>query len=260
MTSEDKPSPAGDITTTESFEETITLFAPFEAQKPSRSLFQRSSELESESGSSRVETNSREIVFQDPESQAGGNAKVLFRKLKAAVSGSSINSLSPVTSSISSSQFVGNSNPPQSVGFKLHTSDSNGSLRSHRSKVSPTPSAVSGVEQSAAVPRHIMKQNVNEEPTISLTSYSDAHNRVVGKLPATSSSHSGGCVARPQAQTVNKTEMLKRFGSIADSQVEVSIAEPKPFVRAVFSLEITKYKHRWVEECPGMAEYIEFFY
>lgn len=226
MTSEDNsPSNLPHPSVSEvSGDETITLFAPFEAQKPTRSLFQRSSEHEGDSSSSGVDM-SKEIIFDGSDAQTSGNARVLFRKLKAAVSGSSNSSQASGSSSSGSSTA-----PFQSVGghssLKPPTSDAS-SLRSHRSKVSPTSSVVSfssavSVEQ-GSIPRHIaaanMEQSVTEDPKISLTSYSDAHSRRIAKNP--SALNTGGGVARPQAQAVNKTEMLKRFGSIADNQVQV---------------------------------------
>ena len=232
MTSADNPQP--DAATSDpsgSAEETttITLFAPFEAQKPSRSVFQRSCEPERESSAGKVEAKGRELEIQNPEAQA----KVLFRKLKAAVSGSS-NPSSNVSSFTDSSnpssvQIIVGSSSPQSVGPSRNSSDqgdSHGSLRGHRSRVSPTPSAVSvasfvgGAEQ-AAPPRITMEQSI--DPKISLTSYSDAHSRLIARQPP--SSHPGGGVAKPQAQAVNKTEMLKRFGSIADNQVQVGVGK-----------------------------------
>lgn len=244
MTSEDtSPHP------TSNSEDTITLFAPFEAQKPSRSLFQRSSEYEGDSNGSGVDARSREIVFDASDAQSSGNARVLFRKLKAAVSGSSSSSQATASSSssvTSSAQFNKPQNAELKFSLKPPTSERS-SLRGHRSKVSPTSSVVSvssatGVEQ-GGVPGHIvattMEWSINEEPKISLTSYSDAHSHAV-KQP-TGVLHTGGGTARPQAQAVNKTEMLKRFGSIADNQVQVSVpsasgsctvlsAKPRSFV------------------------------
>jgi hypothetical protein len=229
MTSEGKAPPdVGIDPAGEGTPETITLFAPFEAQKPSRSLFQRSPELESKSSSNK----DREIEFQTSEAQASGNAKVLFRKLKAAASWSS---LSP------SIQFEGSSNQYSGggrVGVEQHTYDGDGSLRSHRSKVSPTPSSgsVASFVGSGGEHRQKMDHSMNETPEISLTSYSDARSRAIGKqLPsvggvarlqtqpggvARPQTQPGG-VPRPQTPAVNKTEMLKRFGSIADNQVQV---------------------------------------
>lgn len=230
MTSEDNPSPDAATTSDPGAEETtITLFAPFEAQKPSRSVFQRSSQIESESSARRVEVQSKEIEFQNSEAQGSGNAKVLFRKLKAAVSGTPSSDASSSTSSSNSSsvQIIIGSSSPKGIGTTRNSSDS-GSLRGHRSKGSPTPSTVNaasfvGGTGQAASSRSIMEQSVGEDPKISLTSYSDAHNRLIAKQPATS--HPGGGVARPQAQAVNKSEMLKRFGSIADNKVQVSVGE-----------------------------------
>lgn len=229
MTSEDRPPPNPTTSEVEAYEETITSFAPFEAQKPSRSLFQRSSEIEGDSNSSGVDTRSKEIVFHASDAQSTGNARVLFRKLIAAVSGSSSSSQPNVSSSSSGGSSYAK---PESAEGKA-TLKPPSSLTGHRSKVSPTSSVVSvssavSVEQ-GGMPGHIvatnMEQSVNEEPKISLTSYSDAHGRAV-KQPA--ALHTGGGTVRPQAQAVNKTEMLKRFGSIADNQVQVSALKLTP--------------------------------
>lgn len=235
MASENKPPltlPAASTAqddTSASDEEKITLFAPFEALKSSRSLFQRSEERDSEYNSSRSEARSREIEFQESATgQSSGSAVVLFRKLKAVVSGSSSSS----TSSTSSPAQL-NSRPPTLVAnTSNHPPSDNRCLQSgQRAKYSPTPSARSassgvehgGVSAEPSVTASV-EQNLSEEPRISLTSYSDPHSHMTKK-----SAHpgggavGGGGVVRPQAQAVNKTEMLKRFGSIADNKVQVCL-------------------------------------
>lgn len=187
--------------------EEITLFAPFGAQKPTRSLFQRSSDYESEFSDSKSDSKSREIEFQSSETQTAGNAKVLFRKLKAVVSGTSTSSLS-----MSSAQ---------------ETPSVDNSARGYWSKASPTPSVGSSINTATGTADQAslylepsvtlsVEQGLSDEPKISLTSYSDAHSHRVKRT-----AHPGGGVARPQSQAVNKTEMLKRFGNIADNTVQV---------------------------------------
>lgn len=293
-------------------EEKITLFAPFEALKPSKSRFQRSMELDLESTTSGSPDMKKEIEFQSSEAQTG-NAKVFFRKIKAAVSGSgsSTNSLSsdrtpspvaPVTSSLLGAEGE-MSFYPQLEGTSLKAR--------HLPRPTPRSSVASGSYKAAGGEPVSSVQSASEDPQISLTSYSDAHSRStrpagggvarpgahageVGRSqprpgggvarppaqtsrpgegvarkpgggvakppgggvtrPQASSKPPGGCVARPQApaggcvtkpqgggmarpqapagggvarpqsQAVNKTEMLKRFGSIADNQVQVNMA------------------------------------
>ncbi len=222
-------------------EDTITLFAPFESQKPARSLFY-SSEQDVENNDSRAgHAKSREAEFQASESQATpGSAAVIFRRLKAAVSGGgSSSSLSPSVSVPNKpSPLARISDPPQNQGGKETNRNSNQSLTSdryqkgQRSSVSPTPSAgsvsSSNVEPATTGDPKMFrnpKSSVNVEhslePRISLTSYSDPHVRAARQQPFMGGVAGGG-VARPQAQAVNKSEMLKRFGSIADNQVQVS--------------------------------------
>lgn len=217
------PAPASGTDTGEEEDnkEEITLFAPFGAQKPTRSVFQRSSEYESEFSDSKSDSKSREIEFQNSETQSIGNAKVLFRKLKAVVSGSSASSLSMSTSTPDPN---GSKPPSMGVGGNYNHTPSASSLDNgaRGSRVSPTPSvgnsvmARGGVDQVSVHTEPTVTQSVeqglSEEPRISLTSYSDAHSHMIKKT-----AHPGGGVARPQSQAVNKTEMLKRFGNIADN-------------------------------------------
>ena len=233
----------------------ITLFAPFEAQKPPRALFYNSDEEEaqkSENRGSTAGTGSGEIEFQGSESQAPGSATVIFRKLRAAVSGGSTGPSSGNSSSLSASVSVSNKPSPlvQSLNFRPNQGSRGASRNAHplgnssihfqkgqRSSASPTPSAGStGVSSNNTDPSTATaggmarntKVNVEQsvEPRISLTSYSDPRGHIVRQ----SSSGGGGVVmgmaggvgvVRPQAQAVNKSEMLKRFGSIADNQVQV---------------------------------------
>ena len=214
-------------------EEEITLFAPFGAQKPSKSVFQHSSEYEGEFSDGR--SDSREIEFQSSETPSVGNApKVLFRKLKAAVSGSSLSSLSMSTSVQEPSSVTlkppvnkppGSSNRAGPNSSKAPSADT----RAYRSRNSPTPSLGSSVaisvEQggiSGDPHMRTVEQALSEEPKISLTSYSDAHGHVLRKTGHPSAGGGGG-VVRQQSQAVNKSEMLKRFGTIADNKgVQVS--------------------------------------
>lgn len=242
MASEVKPAPKATDASAKDEEEgledtTITLFAPFEVQKPSRSLFQRSADRESDFSSSKSESRSREIEFQNSEAPSSGNPKVIFRKLKAAVSSSS-----GTTSKRPQELSVTVQPPAAAAAAVAETSVSS----SQRSKISPTPSTGSSNPASSssnpASSSSSIRQGYNsgeanvvgsveralsEETKISLTSYSDAHRRTV-KHPLLPPGGPGGVArpqsqgeARPQLQAVNKTEMLKRFGSIADNKVQV---------------------------------------
>ena len=179
----------------------ITLFAPFEANKSSRAPFLRSSENDSDESRTSVSSNrSREIEFQNSESRSAG--KVLFRKIKSAVSGSS---------SASSNTFSGPSpaqtsvmNKPPNVKGPAMSSSNNAALSNQATNFGDGLAVV-------------MESTLDEDPRISLTSYSDAHSRMVAKQQGRDS---GG--SRVQSQAVNKTEMLKRFGSIAENKVQVS--------------------------------------
>lgn len=235
MASEVKPAPKATDASAKDEEEgledtTITLFAPFEVQKPSRSLFQRSADRESDFSSSKSESRSREIEFQNSEAPSSGNPKVIFRKLKAAVSSSS------ATTSKRPQELSVTVQPPAAAAAAVaETSVSS----SQRSKISPTPSTGSsnpasssssigqGRNSGEASVVGSVERALSEETKISLTSYSDAHRRTV-KHPLPPPGGPGGVarpqlqgVARPQLQAVNKTEMLKRFGSIADNKVQV---------------------------------------
>lgn len=241
------PATAEDSGAEQEQEEEITHFAPFGAQKPTRSAFLRSSEYESEFSESK--SDSKEIEFQESEAQSvTSGAKVLFRKLKAAVSGSSA-SVSSSSQEVTGSNLSSNNSPglattqPQRGSSHAPLSEpvsggarGGGGSGHMRSGASPTPSfgnsmasgtGVSAVDQLTSDPGGLTmstaEQALSEETKISLTSYSDAHK--IRKTPgagASGGNPSGGGVAggmaRPQAQAVNKTEMLKRFGSIADNK------------------------------------------
>lgn len=229
--------------TAPSEEEQITLFAPFEANKPhsassrALALFQGSSEADSD-----LATSSREIEFQESETQSAGNAKVLFRKLRAAVSssGGSTSSYSPVSTpspaqlSIARSQnnrtcnleVSVNIHPPESLGGRGHR---------HHGRFSPTASVSSSNMASSSGGRGISGEggiavpSVREEQKISLTSYSDAHQRMVEEGSRRGGEEKGGGGGGGGA--VNKTEMLKRFGNIADSKVQVNLDPYYQFYR-----------------------------
>ena len=222
---------SSEYNTAQSEEDKITLFAPFEVNKShtasSRALavLHRSSEADSE-----LWTNSREIEFRESETQYAGNARVLFRKLKAAVSssGGSSSSYSPI-STPSPSQLSNarhrikrrcnlevsvNIPPPEGLGERGHL---------HYGRFSPTSSISSSNMASSSGGRDIsgegitVERSVREDQKISLTSYSDAHQRMVDK----GSRRGGKEEEGGGGGAVNKTEMLKRFGNIADSKVQV---------------------------------------
>ncbi len=209
MTSEDNSPP--DVTKREG-DESITNFAPFESLKPARSRFQRSAECVDDSGSFRVDPQSREIEFHSSESQSSGNPKVLFRKIKAAVSGSNI-------SSSYSAQYPSDNSKPLSLGGPTTSLGGQRSTADHAPSSASIKSAPTSIKHSEPSMAASIEQTVREfdSPKISLTSYSDPHH-----MPPRVGGAAGG-VARPQAQAVNKTEMLKRFGSIAESQVQVCV-------------------------------------
>lgn len=194
-------------------QEEITHFAPFETQKGSRSLFHKSSELESQCIVSESDSSSKEIEFQQSLSgQFSGNAVVLFRKLKAAVGGGG-----GVTTPFNTS--------PVEFPANRHTLDDSGSSGLTHSDYSAarSVSAVSSTLEHGRVDAELamssaVRENSSEEPRISLTSYSDAHR---AKKAAASHQEVSGPI-RTQVQAVNKTEMLKRFGSIADNKAQVS--------------------------------------
>lgn len=234
----------------------ITLFAPFEAQKPPRSLFHESESEVFQGSENQGSARSKELEFQSSESQPPGNAKVIFRKLKAAVSGSTStsgnSSFSYLSASVSfpskSSPLTQSSNsyqgrapptqPPAAAGSGVRFQ------KGQRSSVSPTPSSESsGISSSSTDPSMVTttivedpkmsrnpKPTVNVEqsvePRISLTSYSDPPRHKVrpggGGGGVVGVAGGGGSGARSQTPAVNKSEMLKRFGSIADNQVQVS--------------------------------------
>ena len=202
MTSENSFLPASDTSA-----EKITLFAPFESGKNSKNVSPRSSEFQKDKGGGKSSTNNLEVEFRESQNQS---PKVFFRKIKLAVSGSTTS-----TSSHSSSHAPG---PPKLGGGM--TSQAFKSDYSSGVKVGSIPSInMSSSERKHSSSGHV-SVNANRDngnfPQISLTSYSDAHSRLAKKK----SSQLG---AGQQSQGVNKTEMLKRFGRIAESRTQVTI-------------------------------------
>ncbi len=195
-------------------EPTITSFAAFDAAKPARALFGRPVGAESETVGLEG-SGSKEIEFRGSETQSSGTAKVFFRKIKSAVSGSTTattqRSISPGYSESSSYQ----------------------SQKSYPRDNSPAPSSSStgggsgqGLHQGGGVTMEIL-----DDPKISITSYSDAHSRLPGRHqprphPVQAQPQQQGMASAsrpPSSQAVNKSEMLKRFGNIADNKVQVSV-------------------------------------
>lgn len=229
---------SSDYNTTGSEEEQITLFAPFEANKASGralSRFQRSSEVESDQ---RV--SSKEIEFQDSESQSAGNAKVLFRKLKAVVSsgGVSSSSYSPTSTPSPAQLAIAKNKSNRQPTLKVHVnvfppegSEGKGShYDKHSSSVSSSVVVTSSGGRVVSLEGTERGQAAREDPRISLTSYSDAHHRRAGREELGGTDMRDGRLEGGAAGgrkggggAVNKTEMLKRFGNIANSKVQVCV-------------------------------------
>jgi len=216
---------SSDYNTAPSEEEQITLFAPFEPHRGSGKRFQRSYELETS------DPSSKEIEFRSSQSQTGGNATVIFKKLKAAMgSGASSTSSYSPTSTPSPAQFRAASSknnrsgalnvqvnvlPPEERGSKgrfQYEGQNSSSVSSNAvSSNGGRPTSEGGTGKS-----HM----VSDDPRISITSYTDAHRRAGYEAPTRRGGDRGS--GRPDGGgAVNKTEMLKRFGNIANSKVQV---------------------------------------
>ena len=230
-------------------EEEITLFAPFEPHKASGKRFQRSSELETS------DPSSKEIELPSSQSQTGGNATVIFKKLfRAGVSSgtSSTSSYSPA-STPSPAQQSAASNRSSRPGGRLGTSNVRVNVlppedkgrfqyeRRNSSSVSSSNAVSSSGGRLTSEGGTGKSQLVSDDPRISLTSYSDAHRRAGKEEPRvdrrSGRSNGGGGSGRVGrgavnggggsgivgGGAVNKTEMLKRFGTIANSKVQVRV-------------------------------------
>ena len=222
---------SSDYNTAPSEEEQITLFAPFEAHKEHPKKFQKSSETDSD-------VASKEIEFQSSNSQSAGNAKVLFRKLKAVMSSgaSSASSYSPVSTPSPAQQTVakrsGTSNPGnRPSGLKVHVNifppENSGKERSkyegHSSKFAGNTQGGAGQMASSRTSDGRIHATIapSDDPRISLTSYSDAHHHRTVRENGDGRHEGGGAGGGAGGVAVNKSEMLKRFGTIADSKVQV---------------------------------------
>ena len=218
----------------------ITLFAPFEANRANTktlALLQGSSGAEdSDQG-----VSSREIEFQDSATHTTGNAKVLFRKLIAAVStsGGSTSSYSPVSTPSPAQLSSTRNRVTRPYNLEVSTSvpppeRGHGRRQYHHERFSPNSSISSSNMASSSGGGHGASEEdaqpcIKEERKISLPSYSDTHQRMMGEGP-----RKGGGEERVTGGggggAVNKTEMLKRFGNIADSNVQVRWHDKLPLL------------------------------
>lgn len=259
-------------------EEGITHFAPFEPHKsfkPSPFLKSSSELLADQEDAVSSRSNEPKVEFQHSEPLLSGNPRVIFRKLKSAVSSSSTtSSVNSSTATPEQEEVQGSSSsasassssavppPPDrpqdlqgrgtraegesyvEVEMAVDVLAGNGSAAALSSQNSSDLNKMAGSGPYSSAGGEVIRgvriniePSIGDDPMISLVSYSDAHTHLLRQQQHQRqlqqqqlSQHGGGVATRTSAMVPasllqgHKTEMLKRFGSIADNKAQVNLS------------------------------------